>query len=85
MSLDVGLLQQEVIRQQGDVHKACLVLQGSATESPVSPAEDSLIPGMTDEILDWSKREGNESDSLYGSMQSEFTQLDLEHGASGAP
>ena len=53
MGLDLRLLQAEVVRQQGDVKRACLLLQGDALDSPVSPADEGQLAGTGDDILDW--------------------------------
>ena len=81
MGLDLELLQKEVLRQQGNVKKACQLLQGHASDSSISPAEGQRTSSAGDDILDWGKREETEADSLFGSMQSEFTNLELDHGS----
>lgn len=69
------------MRQQGDVTKACQTLQASSDNSPSYPGNSVESPGLGNNILEWGKGADNGMDSLYGSMQSEFTNLDLDHGA----
>lgn len=81
--MDLEALQEEVVRQQGNISKACHLLQASSDSSPVSPKQDGMMAGIGPDSLDWSKAETNEGDSLYGSMQSGFTNLDLDPSTSG--
>ena len=65
------------MRQQGDVTKACQTLQASSDNSPSYPGNSVESPGLGNNILEWGKGADNGMDSLYGSMQSEFTNLEL--------
>lgn len=77
--LDLSLLQEEVILQQGDVAKACQNLQASSSNTPTYPEHLDQSPGPGEKVLQWGKGDENGLDSLYGSMQSEFTNLELDH------
>ncbi len=74
------------MQQQGDVAKACQVLHtSSSSNTPTYPQDSRRLPSLGDSMLDWSKGDGNGMDSLYGSMQSEFTNLDLDQGTGESP
>ena len=77
--LDLSQLQEEVMRQLGDVAKACQSLQASSSNTPTYPETSDQSPGLGEKILEWGKGDENGLDSLYGSMQSEFTNLELDH------
>ena len=77
--LDLSLLQEEVMRQQGDVAKACQILRASSSTTPTYPENSDQSPGLGEKFVDWGKGDENGLDSLYGSMQSEFTNLELDH------
>lgn len=73
-------IQDEVIRQMGNVDKACRLLQLRHSSSPSTQHESSPPHDDGDTGFQWGKTDDGEDEGDFGSIQSEFTNLEIDPG-----